>query len=146
MFAQSRTTRPGYCLLELAAALALVAILAVASVPVTKGILAGGALTREAKELEGTLQMLALQAKQKEEELILTILEYEYSAHSQTHPERLLAHQVLKSHVKLELNETPLTLHFYPSGAVSPATLRLRLGTKHCLIKLSLRGRVKRLC
>ncbi len=52
----------------------------------------------------------------------------------------------IKIDKELSLESNPMKFTFYPSGAVTPGSIRLSFAGRKCVITLSLRGRISEAC
>ncbi len=146
---QMKHYQHGFHLLDVLIGIALTSTLLMVTVPQLGVIRANSLLKKEIQNLEAAVYRLILLAEQREEDLALSIKNYEFTATPIKNPNEILIRHHLKDNVAFLSNlptKFPQRVSFYRSGVVSPTTLRLSSGNISCLIKISLRGRLTSLC
>ena len=127
--------------------MALLGVILLLSIPQQSEINTALHLRSEAELLKQTIERSVILARETESELKLQISSTEYTLSTIGSLKQLDYHE-LNPATSLELHlPPPKEIHFYQSGAVSPASVRIRsTGGGLCDIRLSLRGRVTLVC
>jgi len=137
----------GFHTIDLAVAILLLGLLAAISVPSIRETLHGHTLKSETRHLKSTMEQLTLQAAQREERILLTIGQAEYTARIGGSDGPLLITREFQDPVTALLTSIPpRTIYFHKSGVSSPASITLTTGSEYCSVILSLRGRVSVEC
>jgi prepilin-type N-terminal cleavage/methylation domain-containing protein len=135
----------GFTVMEVVAAVAVMALLVSAALPELKAVIDRGRLNNEALALKLFLERAYVHTLTAREGLEIACAEKELTAEYKS-GEVLARHSISRGttlDVELLANRR-LLLH--PSIAASPATLTLRRANRTCQVVISLRGRVRVTC
>lgn len=132
----------GFHLIEASLAVALAALIAAISLPSVRQLSRTQVLKSETRRFAALLEMLGVEALQRETEIQVTV---EAQGYTVARPGRQDA-GLFAPEVRADVRATASRLKFYPSGATTPATVILHAGDRTCSITLSLRGRVASQC
>lgn len=132
--------RNGYTLLEVCVVLFIVGILGSISVPAISKTLAPSITERESKKIAHWVELIAIKAAYRRDDIVVTHNMQTLLAHGTLNPKKPLSKRVLPSLISFSIGRP--SLRFYRTGVCTPATLRINGADGSCLIRLSLRGRV----
>ena len=137
----------GHHFLDLISGLALAAVLILLGVTSYAGLVGDQTLKFEARRLKAVLEQLAIDALQRETEIVIEFEERSYCAKKRNERGGVLLRHQLKSPVQIEAAAKEARLAtLYPSGVSTPVTLILSDGKDFCRVVLSLRSRVSLRC
>lgn len=134
----------GYTLYELCFVIAIVAILGSLSVPALSKTMTPTATERESKKIAHWLELIALKAAYKQDDVVITQRAFELFAYGLKDPKKPISKRVISPTIRVTLGRE--SLRFYHSGVCTPATVRINGADGSCLVRLSLRGRVSLEC
>jgi Tfp pilus assembly protein FimT len=137
----------GFHVTELLAGLLLCALLVSLAASSFAGLVQKKTLRFEAMRLKATLQQLMLDARQREEDMLLEVEARRYTARRKGVNGGVLFRYQFKQPVRARLAAGQMAVvACYRSGANTPATLVLEDGKSSCKVVLSLRGRINVRC
>ena len=133
----------GFHLIEVTITLALMAVLAAISYPSLCALSAEQLLRNESRRFASMLEKLAIESLQRETKIEVEVNPRGYIVRRPGRQDEGIFAEPIRAN--LQATEAAL-LSFYPSGAVSPATITLTSGELLCKLTTSLRGRVASDC
>ena len=124
--------------------LTLVAGVAVLAVPGISDQFKKAAAPKFARKLELTMRQVAAEARSRGQTFVLFIWANSFSYSEGAGPRSEL--NIAPKGVTLISSNNRSTITFYGSGVTTPVTITVEDSETRCLVTLSLRGRVNRIC